>query len=241
MTGGVATLLFALPVVAGTLDEPPPPDDAASAMYTLEGLYERLMWGRAGRVRSGGFREPSEMPAPTGHTLNEIMAVAPVPDDLHGAVPADVACGLSFWSLRTDGAWGRQVGTHCALKFSANDDGTVTSRTTGLRVLQHANCFDAQTWDTAMTEVAALADGHCGLTDGSRPGDWRLPARGELRLLFEASDLAFFSDVQAHYYWSSTTREENTEEAWSLSIVDGFVDHFGKDGLYFVWPIRSAD
>jgi hypothetical protein len=109
----VFTGLMLLPfsVVAGSLDSPAAPTDAASAMYSLESLYDRLNGGSAGAKRSGAFAEPSSGPGATGYSLDEIMAKMPAADNTDGAVPADVASGKTFWGLRTDGSWGPQTGT----------------------------------------------------------------------------------------------------------------------------------
>ncbi len=103
----------------GLLAEPPPhttdspagPDDAGSAMYTLEDIYNRLNTGAEG-TKGTGFTEPSAGPdAITMNNLNEIMLLAPAEDNMYGAAPDDVVQGKVFWDLRTDGTWGPTVGT----------------------------------------------------------------------------------------------------------------------------------
>jgi hypothetical protein len=54
-------------------------------------------------------------------------------------------------------------------------NGTVTDTVTGLVWLKNANCFGEQTYAAASQAAAGLGAGQCGLTDGSSPGDWRLP------------------------------------------------------------------
>ena len=58
-------------------------------------------------------------------------------------------------------------------------NGTVTDTATGLIWLKNASCFRTNSYASANQAAAALADGQCGLTDGSTVGDWRLPTRGE--------------------------------------------------------------
>ena len=73
-------------------------------------------------------------------------------------------------------------------------NGTVTDNRTGLVWLKDANCLSgapgggAVDWFTAMEFVAGLSDqpatsaaaAHdCGLSDGSSPGEWRLPTAAE--------------------------------------------------------------
>ena len=65
-------------------------------------------------------------------------------------------------------------------------NGTVTDNETGLVWLKDANCLGGKVdWFTAMEFVAGLSDKpatsaaasqDCGLSDGSSPGEWRLPS-----------------------------------------------------------------
>jgi hypothetical protein len=71
-------------------------------------------------------------------------------------------------------------------RFTDCGNGTVRDNNTGLIWLQDANCAALGTtpsgmadWADAKAAAAALADGTCGLTDGSQAGDWRLPEAGE--------------------------------------------------------------
>jgi hypothetical protein len=66
-------------------------------------------------------------------------------------------------------------------------DGTVLDCNTDLLWLQDATCDalgeeydDLASYADAVAAVAALADGSCGLSDGSTAGDWRLPTMVEL-------------------------------------------------------------
>jgi hypothetical protein len=58
-------------------------------------------------------------------------------------------------------------------------NGTVTDSVTGLIWLRDAGCLDIASYPIANQRAAALAAGTCNLTDGSRPGDWRLPTKAE--------------------------------------------------------------
>jgi len=64
-------------------------------------------------------------------------------------------------------------------RFAECGNGTVTDAATGLIWLQQADCLMRVPVTEAAARVAALADGQCGLFDGSAPGDWRLPTRAE--------------------------------------------------------------
>jgi hypothetical protein len=58
-------------------------------------------------------------------------------------------------------------------------NGTVTDTVTGLTWLKAADCLGYINWADANRAADALADGQCGLTDKSSPGDWRLPTKDE--------------------------------------------------------------
>ena len=93
-----------------------------------------------------------------------------------------------------------------------NGDGTLIDTRHGLVSLKDLSCFDEHTWEEAMAMVATLAEeDECGLTDGSRAGDWRLPTKMELPLLIEWKKTDLFLGVQASY----GTREEVKEVASS--------------------------
>jgi hypothetical protein len=59
--------------------------------------------------------------------------------------------------------------------------------------------------------------------------DWRLPARGELKLLFniraeiggfKMTKPRFFS-ASAHWYWSSTECADNARNIWIVNFTNG--------------------
>jgi len=105
-------LLSSGAALAGNLDSSAGPGDAASAMYTLRDLQNRLATGAAGGKRTGGFTEPGAGPGPTGASLNDIMALMPAADNASGATVNDVLAGKTFWGLNAaTGQWGLQTGT----------------------------------------------------------------------------------------------------------------------------------
>jgi len=75
------------------------------------------------------------------------------------------------------------------LRYLDQGDGTVLDCNTGLIWLKDANCFDSRQWVQAEADAAGLADGVCGLTDGSSPGDWRQPTIQEFCSAWSGSDL----------------------------------------------------
>jgi hypothetical protein len=119
-------LSSAVVVLAGNLDPPSGPTDAASQMHTLEQIYQRLNAGTED-TKMTSFTEPASGPGTgTMHTLDDIMGIAPAADNTNGALPAEVLAGKTFWSLRTNSAWGLQTGTAVA---GDNVDGVDGSKT----------------------------------------------------------------------------------------------------------------
>ena len=106
------TLLCSSAAQAGSLDATAGPDNASSAMYSLQDLQNRLATGAAGAKRSGGFTEPGAGPGATGASLNDIMALMPAADNANGAKTIDVPADKTFWGLNAaSGQWGLQTGT----------------------------------------------------------------------------------------------------------------------------------
>ncbi|WP_295538242.1 DUF1566 domain-containing protein [uncultured Thiohalocapsa sp.] len=119
----VVLLLSTGAVVAGELDPPGGPGSEASALYTLQDLYNRLDTGEEGAKRGAGFAEPTSGPtAGTMHDLDAIMDKMPEKDDTDGAKAEDVTKDKTFWGL-TDGEWGQQTGTLNPETAPCNCDG----------------------------------------------------------------------------------------------------------------------
>ena len=118
-----ALAVVAVVVYAGNPDTPPGPPEMTSS-YRLEDIYDRLSTGAAGTQIT--FTEPISGPTVgTGHTLDEIMAVAPSVDDTNGATAAQVVSGTTYWGLRS-GAWGLQTGLAAVGGNVTGDDGQLT-------------------------------------------------------------------------------------------------------------------
>jgi serine/threonine protein kinase len=147
-------------------------------------------------------------------------------------------------------------------RYIDNGDGTVKDNRTGLIWLTNANCFNLQNWKTAMQLAAKLADGKCGLSDASKPGDWRLPTKEEWEAMIDKkyvdrknrnqpalSNAAgtgkweegdAFSGVQAGDYWSSSTGAGITGNAWGVNLVFGYVFGGAKMFTSYIWPVRGG-
>jgi hypothetical protein len=154
-------------------------------------------------------------------------------------------------------------------RFVDCGDGTIKDTQTGLFWLKDADCFLEQ-WAAANVRAAELAHGQCGLTDGSLPGDWRLPtlqcpaggtcaldeAVGEFATILAPScpDPAIldtsgdgcwsegdpFTDVQTFFYWSATSYAPNPTGAWIAALLFGGVGTNDKSSFNYVWPVRGG-
>lgn len=135
-------------------------------------------------------------------------------------------------------------------RFTDNaNNGTVTDNLTGLMWLKNANCFGGRTWANALNGANTLNSGECGLSDGSVEGDWRLPNVNELESLVHAGqantatwlNTQGFTNVLAHYYWSSTTVVGgSTGYAWGVDMWNGYVFVDCEDYYSYVWPVRAG-
>jgi hypothetical protein len=141
-------------------------------------------------------------------------------------------------------------------RFTDNSDGTITDNLTNLIWLKDANCFGQRTWNNAMSDSNGLADGSCGLTDGSSAGDWRLPNSNELDSLVHKEyynpvvpntagtgqwlEGDPFNNVQSYYYWSSTTRASDSDFAWFVYMGNGGEGFNDKSVGGSVWPVRGG-
>ena len=107
--GTIAIVLSSGWAWAGSLDSPATPSSPDSAMFTLNALYHRLNAGTPGSKRTDSFTQPSSGPAGTGHTIDEIMAIAPSTNTF-GAIPSQVLAGTVYWGVMAD-AWGEKTGS----------------------------------------------------------------------------------------------------------------------------------
>jgi len=137
-------------------------------------------------------------------------------------------------------------------RFTDNGDGTVTDNQTKIIRLKNGNCFGRRTWSQALSDYIGLSDGVCGLTDHSRPGDWRLATREEWEAFVCGEYLTYavcntegsgqwsendpFSSVQA-YYWSGP--EYSQTNAWYMDLRDGNMYQIEKLIPLYVWPVRD--
>ena len=136
-------------------------------------------------------------------------------------------------------------------RFTDNANGTVSDQLTGLVWLKNAGCFSPMNWATALTSANQLANGACGLTDGSTAGQWRMPNANELESLVDVSRTnpsvssgSPFANINlTSAYWSSTTYMALTSNAMAIRFSDGrWINGIdGGDGSFNNSKITSAN
>jgi hypothetical protein len=141
-------------------------------------------------------------------------------------------------------------------RFKDNGDGTLLDKSTGLIWLKNANCAvffendasvkNSRPWHEARVAASELSDGFCGLSDNSKPGDWRLPEREELlgiaRQPEENANWAAgkaFNDIQSFYYWSSTLGDLYPDFAFYVSLAYGMDNYAFQLNSFHLLPVRK--
>ena len=142
-------------------------------------------------------------------------------------------------------------------RFADCGNGTVKDTVTGLTWLKNANCFGTKDWAAANIAASQLANGQCGLTDGSAKGAWRLPTQAQWQALVKTTcsspalaDKTGFAcyaaspwatGVQSSYYQSSTTNTINPTNVVLISLATGsLANDMKSSSAYYVWPVRGG-
>lgn len=200
-----------------------------------------------------GTLDPPGPPAPTMVTLQQIYDKVCAPVDV--AKTGQTGCWdgsgnpISCAGTGQDGAL--QKGVSVSPRFADNGDGTVKDNLTGLIWLKRASCFGSQTWEQAILLSRNLASGlsPCTLSDGSVAGDWRLPNLKELQSLMDYdhvnpslpdAGVAFTGVVTNANYWTSTTRKDSPNSAYSPQFGYGSSATDLKTTPNYVWPVRGG-
>jgi len=159
--------------------------------------------------------------------------------ELPGAPPLDCAGSGQDGELQAGAAWPEK-------RFTDNGDGTVTDHMTNLVWLKNGNPFGLRTWAQGLALCNALESGMYDLTDGSRPGDWRMPNVLEAESLNDYGMVGPclpagnpFENVRPSSYWTSTSVTCAPSEAMFIIYGVGPIIFEMKEHPFFVWPVRN--
>ena len=124
----------------------------------------------------------------------------------------------------------------------------VTDNLTGLMWAKNGNLPGSErTWTEALDYVMSINSnsgaGLCGHYD------WRLPNINEMESLVNAQEANSatwlngqgFVDVKPYIYWSSTSYNRYTNEAWLVNMYYGNTDMIDKAIPAYVWMVRSGE
>jgi hypothetical protein len=112
---------------------------------------------------------------------------------------------------------------------------------TGLMWVRNSNIAGKKmTWNDALNWVNNLNYGGYS--------DWRLPTKEELLSFSKRAGTSpsvwfnnnGFINVQADFYWSSTTNAYDTTGVYGLSMYSGSALERYKADLYYTWPVRGG-
>jgi hypothetical protein len=145
-------------------------------------------------------------------------------------------------------------------RYADCGNGTVTDTMTGLIWLKQPTCLSAAKWEDAKKAVAGLKNGDCMLTDGSSPGDWRLPTNKEWEeTMAKAKSIncsyptltndagtacitagpSSFTGLESDYYWSSTP-VEGGHRVYFGDLDHGNILNSDLINSLRVWPVRGG-
>lgn len=130
--------------------------------------------------------------------------------------------------------------------FTADPSGQmITDNRTGLVWAKNAYVDGTRrSWQQALDYITTInSNNYLG------KNDWRLPTKDELVSLVTTSQSASpstwliangFTNVQAYYYWSSTSKVGYTSVAWLINMSDGNAYDGNMATDYYVWPVRGG-
>jgi hypothetical protein len=148
-----------------------------------------------------------------------------------------------------------------ARAYVDNGDGTITDTSTGLmweKISDDGSVHDKDTqytWAGAWSGKVGILNGGSGFAGHT---DWRLPNRVELLTLVDLSvanpavsppfntgcvpgcNGIGCSCTSSNYYWSSSTYQDGTWQAWYVAFYDGYSSGANKQTAYWVRAVRGG-
>jgi hypothetical protein len=127
-----------------------------------------------------------------------------------------------------------------ASNFIDNKNGSVSDTTTGL-MWQQGSSLQTQNWQKALE--------YCENLELAGYTDWRLPNVHELQSIVDYTrynpsiNTDYFPSTTPTFYYTSTTRNDSPDYAWTVVFNNGFVDlYFGGDKLtaYYARCVRGG-
>lgn len=244
--------------LAGNTNAPAAPTDPASAMWTLNDIYN-VMSTRTTNVtkRTTVFKEPTAGPTGTMHTLNEIMALATnmAPAPRTGQTISNTGATGDDGALQIGVAWPKPRFSALPSGATGQETNQIRDNLTGLIWARDADFAGGKTtWPGAFTTIAASNSVTYAGTN-----DWRLPNIRELHSLVDfqydtpalsdgtgtnkwTASLGPFRNVNSSQYWSTTAASPapSAGQAWYMYLIDGRVAVQGTNTSYYVWPVRGG-
>ncbi len=266
----ICLVLMVTSVRGGSLDSSAAPTNSASAMWTLNDIYDVLNTRTTNVTkRTGGFTEPAGEPTNgTMHTLDEIMTL------VTNRAPLPKTGQTNTYAVDDDGAnrigvaWPNPrftVGTGTVV----NTTNCVTDNLTGLMWARNANLAKNAAFNPDWSSVAGtctwaqafdVITNSAGPVNGANYGgysDWRMPNLREMHsivtLQYCAPSLSDetgtnkwtenhpFTGVKSENYWANTTSASDVTKAWIVYLKSGSMYVMSKTALtQYVWPVRGG-
>jgi hypothetical protein len=221
--------------------------------HSFYNLYQSCYWTsttyRYYADRSKAFRVSLNDGSSYGSSKTDRWSVWPVRGVADGPAPVAKTGQTEYYGCHDDGILKKGVKWPDP-RFTDNQDGTVTDNLTGLIWLKNANRFNgSMLWSEALNACNNLQDDNVNLTDGSVPGDWRLPNIKELSSLIDygQSNRVLpqghpFTRVVGNCYCSSTSSAYRSDYVWGVHIAFGWVYAHNKGyDMWWVWPVRGPE
>jgi hypothetical protein len=194
-----------------------------------------------GRWINGAYAGISNFSNDKATSINALWAVKSGSAGTIEVLATGVYSGVGGTSFGTNDDASLQIGApSTSPRFIDQGNGTLYDTVTGLTWLKKADCLKNLSWTSALTAIGSLANGSCGLTDGSTAGMWRMPNRNEMLSLsdraatFPQADyfdgmpdglnvtgpVIFNNFTASVFYWTSSTDFASTTNAWTVHSCD---------------------